>query len=88
MIRQMVAEGVEIARAEGIEFGEEFVPEAMRYLDQGGNHKPSILVDVEKGRPTENETHCGELARLAKLHGIKADLIDTIAKLIRSVENC
>ena len=43
-------------------------PDFVHYLDQGGEHRPSILVDVDKGKVTENEFHCGELARLAGCH--------------------
>ncbi len=87
MVEDMLREGIAICAAEGIELRPDFLAYAMHYLDQGGEHRPSILVDVEKGKVTENEFHCGELARLAHRHGVPAPTIDFIDKVLRCTEN-
>lgn len=87
MVEDMLREGIAIGAADGIELGPDFLAYAMDYLDQGGEHRPSILVDVEKGKFTENEFHCGELARLARRHGVPAPTIDFIDKVLRCTEN-
>ncbi len=87
MVEDMLREGVAICAAEGIELRPDFLAYAMHYLDQGGEHRPSILVDVEKGNVTENEVHCGELARLAHRHGIPAPTIEFVDKVLRCTEN-
>ena len=87
MVRDMIAEGMAICSAEGIELPEDFIELAMAYQDRGGEHRPSILVDVEKGKVTENEFLCGELARLARRHGVAAPTIGFIDKILRCTEN-
>ncbi|MBK9668812.1 MAG: 2-dehydropantoate 2-reductase [Thermomonas sp.] len=87
MVEDMLREGMDICRAEGVELGPDFLGFAMHYLDQGGEHRPSILVDVEKGKVTENEFHCGELARLARKHGVAAPTIHFVDKVLRCTES-
>jgi 2-dehydropantoate 2-reductase len=87
LVEDMLKEGMAICVAEGITLPENFLDYAMRYLDQGGEHRPSILVDVEKGKLTENEFHCGELARLARKHGVAAPTIAFVDKILRCTEN-
>ncbi len=87
MVEDMLREGIAIGVAEGIKLRPDFLAYAMHYLDQGGEHRPSILVDVEKAKVTENEFHCGVLARLARRHGVPAPTIDFVDKLLRCTEN-
>lgn len=87
LVENLLNEGIAICVAEGIDLPANFLAEAMHYLDQGGEHRPSILVDVEKGKVTENEFHCGELARLAHRHGVPAPTIGFIDKVLRCTEN-
>lgn len=87
MVEDMLREGMAICHAEGVELGADFLAFAMHYLDQGGEHRPSILVDVEKGKVTENDFHCGELARLARRHGVPAPTIGFVDKVLRCTEN-
>jgi 2-dehydropantoate 2-reductase len=87
MVEAMLREGIEIGQAEGIALPDDFLATAMHYLDQGGEHRPSILVDVERGKVTENEFHCGELARMAGRHGVQAPTIGFVDKVLRCTEN-
>jgi 2-dehydropantoate 2-reductase len=87
IVEAILREGIAICAAEGIELRPDYLAYAMHYLDQGGEHRPSILVDVEKGKLTENEFHCGELARLAHRHGVSAPTIDFVDKMLRCTEN-
>jgi len=87
MVKDMVREGMAVCAAEGIELPDGFLDQAMEYLDQGGEHRPSILVDVDKGKVTENEFHAAELARLANRHGISAPTISFVDKILRCTEN-
>lgn len=54
MVQDMLEEGMAICRAEGIELPADYLPQAMAYQGRSGEHRPSILVDVEKGKVTEN----------------------------------
>jgi 2-dehydropantoate 2-reductase len=86
MVRQMLEEGTMIADAMDVPIGSGFVDEAMTYLDSGGEHKPSILVDIEKGRKTENEYHCGKLVEYARRYNVNVSVIPVVYKLIKALE--
>lgn len=82
----LVREGIAVAQGLDLDIGDEFFAEAMEYLSRGGSHKPSILMDIEEGKRTENEYHCGNLLRNAKHLGIEAPVASTIYCLIKALE--
>jgi 2-dehydropantoate 2-reductase len=86
LIRQMLDEGIRIANAMDLSIGDEFIEEAMAYLDGGGEHKPSILIDIEMGRKTENEYHCGKLVEYARKYGVDVTVIPIVYSLIKTLE--
>ena len=82
----LVREGIAVAQGLDLDIGDEFFDEAMEYLAGGGSHKPSILMDIEEGKRTENEYHCGNLLRNAKYLGIEVPVANTIYCLIKALE--
>ncbi len=86
MISQIITEGIHIAQAMGIPLKDEYLEDAMDYLSKGGNHKPSILVDIENNVVTENEYFCGRLTQYAKEYGVEVTLIPIIYNLIKATE--
>jgi len=87
LVKQVVVEGIAIAHAMDIAIHGDFVEQAMIYLNNGGDHKPSILVDVEKKRKTENEYLCGKLNEYAQTYGVKCTLIPILSALIKTIES-
>lgn len=87
LVKQAVVEGISIAHAMDIAIQNDFVDQAMIYLNNGGDHKPSILVDVEKKRKTENEYLCGKLNDYAQAYGVKCTLIPILSTLIKTIES-
>ncbi len=87
LVKQIVQEGVLVAQAMNISIQTDFVDQAMLYLEKGGNHKPSILVDIENNRKTENDYHCGKLTEYAKAYGVTIKLIPIISTLIKTIES-
>ncbi len=86
MAAALIREGIEVGQALGLDIEWEYLNEAMAYLSKGGHHKPSILVDIEEGRRTENEYHCGNLLRYAKDLNIEVSVVDTTYCLIKALE--
>jgi ketopantoate reductase len=43
-------------------------------------------MDIEEGKRTENEYHCGNLMRYAKDLGIEVSVVDTIYCLLKALE--
>ncbi len=86
MVAQIVSEGIRIAQAMNINIKDDFLDDALRYLENGGNHKPSILIDIENNKVTENEYMCGRLTRYAEQYGVEVTLIPIIYNLIKTTE--
>jgi 2-dehydropantoate 2-reductase len=53
LIENHLDECIEVARAEGYEYGDEFREKALKYLSTAGAHKTSMLIDFEEGNPIE-----------------------------------
>lgn len=87
MITGILTEGIRIAQAMNIQIKDDFLEDAMIYLEQGGDHKPSMLMDIERGKPTENEYLCGQLTRYARQYGVEVTLIPIIYNLIKATES-
>ncbi len=87
LVKQAVVEGIAIAHAMDISIQSDFVEQAMIYLGNGGNHKPSILVDIENKRKTENDYLCGKLTSYAEEYGVKCKLIPILSTLIKAIES-
>lgn len=87
MVAQIIEEGIRIAQAMNIPIENEFLDDALGYLEKGGNHKPSILIDIENNKITENEYMCGRLARYAKEYGVEVTMIPIMYNLIKTTES-
>lgn len=65
------------AREEGVEIAKSDIDEWFHILDGlGADKKPSMLQDVEAGRPTEVELFAGTIRRLGQKHGISTPVND------------
>jgi 2-dehydropantoate 2-reductase len=53
---------------------------------RGHAHYPSMLEDVDRGRPTEVELINGSLVREAREHGVPVPLHDALYALVRGRE--
>ena len=86
LVHALVDEGKTVARAAGIELHDD--PWEMNVLatQRGSAHFPSMLEDVEAGRPTEVELINGALVRKAREHGVDAPLQEAVYALVRGRE--
>ena len=53
LVDALIKEGVAVARANEFSLGSDFYPYCVNYIRGAGNHKPSMLQDIEAGRRTE-----------------------------------
>jgi len=83
----ILEEGLEVAKANGYDFGPEALDQFTAYLEKGGAHKPSMLVDVENKKPTEVDFMSGAIARYGKMHEIPTPVNSTFTNLLKAVEN-
>lgn len=83
VVAAMMREAQAVGEALGIRFPlsvEERIAESRRM----GPHKPSMLQDLEAGRPMEIESITGAIAELARLLHLPTPTIDTVLALARA----
>jgi 2-dehydropantoate 2-reductase len=86
LVRDLVDEGKNVAAAAGVELHDD--PWEMNVLatQRGHRHSPSMLEDVEAGRPTEVELINGALVREAERHAVPVPLQTALYRLVRGRE--
>ena len=82
-IERAVTEVVDVARARGVALPDDEGPRTCAYIDTlPATMKPSFLLDVEAGGPTELETLSGAVARFASDAGIDCPVHDTVRTVL------
>jgi 2-dehydropantoate 2-reductase len=86
VVHALIDEGKAVARAASVELHDD--PWEMNVLAtrRGSAHFPSMLEDVEAGRPTEVELINGALVREAREHGVEAPQQEAVYALVRGRE--
>jgi len=87
LVDKLIKEGVMIARANEIHLGWDYYRYALKYLKDAGDHKPSMLVDIESGRITEAEFINGRIAVYAERAGLEAPYNIMMRSLVKSLES-
>ena len=84
--REILREGIEVARARGINFEPDFLDSCMNYLDKAGHHRVSMQADIEAGNPSEIEFLNGKIVEYGKIEGIPTLYNKIFVSLIRGCE--
>ena len=84
---QVLEEGLQVAVADGCNFGSDALAKFTAYLEKGGDHKPSMLIDVENKRPTEVDFMSGAIARFGQKHKVPTPVNSTFTELLKTIEN-
>ena len=82
----LLRESIAIAAANGFDYGAGFYETVREFNLNAGPHRPSMLVDIENGRKTENAFLVRRLAEYADLKGVPAPLHRTLATVIDALE--
>ncbi|MEJ2111497.1 MAG: 2-dehydropantoate 2-reductase [Acidobacteriota bacterium] len=86
LIEELLQESISVAAAYGFDYGPGFFEMVMEFNRKAGPHKPSMLVDLENGRKTENEFLIRRVADYAEKKGVPAPAHRTMAILIDALE--
>lgn len=86
MVECLVKEGIAVARANEISVGFDFFQKAMKYLSTAGDHKPSMLIDIEMKRTTEVDYINGQIVKYAERAGVPAPFNKMIRALVKTLE--
>lgn len=87
LIEQIINEGIEVAEKEKIRFPDDFVRRCMRYLRKGGDHFPSLTVDLINNRQTEIDYFNGKFVEYGKKHYVKTSLNLTFTNMVKAMTN-
>lgn len=63
----LVSEGLSVGSAVGYNYGEDAKEQCIRYLDAGGDHLPSMWIDLERRNPTEIEYMNGKIVKIGRM---------------------
>lgn len=87
LIEQVIAEGIQVAEAEKIKFPDDFLRQCMRYLKKGGDHFPSLAVDLINNRPTEIDFFNGKIVEYGRKHYIRTSLNLAFTNMVKAMTN-
>jgi len=87
IVEQIILEAMEVAKAEEIKLGENFVKLCLRYLKNAGDHFPSLAVDLISKKPTEIDFFNGKIVKYGRKHYIRTPLNLTFTNLVKAISH-
>ncbi len=87
LIEQIINEGIDVAEKEKIRFPDDFVRKCMQYLRKGGDHFPSLAVDLINNRQTEIDYFNGKIVEYGKKHYVKTSLNLAFTNMVKAMTN-
>ena len=85
IIEQILYEAVQVANAEEIKLPDNFIKLAIRYLNNAGNHMPSLAVDLINKRETEIDYMNGKIVDYGRKHYIKTPINLVLTNLVNAI---
>jgi len=85
IIEQIFYEAVQVANAEEIKLPENFIKLGIRYLNNAGNHMPSLAIDLINKRETEIEYMNGKIVDYGRKHYIKTPINLVLTNLVNAI---
>jgi len=86
LVEGIIDESVRVAEMERIELGKKFRRFCIRYLKNAGHHRPSMLVDLENGDPTEIDLLNGRIVQYGRKHCLPTPLNQSVTALVHLLE--
>jgi 2-dehydropantoate 2-reductase len=87
LVEALIDESVHVAERERIELGNKFRRFSIRYLKNAGHHRPSMLIDLENGDPTEIDQLNGKIVQYGRKHCLPVPLNQSVTALVHLLEN-
>lgn len=86
IVESLIKECIEVAGADGYDYGEDFFDRCVKFLLKAGAHKPSMLIDLEKGNPTEIDYINGKIAAIGNRLNIPVPFNTTMTAMVKAKE--
>jgi 2-dehydropantoate 2-reductase len=87
IVDALIKECIKVARGNEIDLGWNFYPHAIEYMSNAGNHKPSMLMDIEANRRTEIDYINGKFVEYGHQAGIETPYNITLKSLVKGLES-
>ncbi len=87
IVEQIILEAMEVAKAEEVKLGDNFVKLCLRYLKNAGDHFPSLAVDLISKKPTEIDFFNGKIVKYGRKHYIRTPLNLTFTNLVKAISH-
>ena len=87
IVDALIKECIKVARANEINLGWDFYPDAIEYMRKAGDHKPSMLMDIENKRRTEIDYMNGKFIAYGAQAGIETPYNIMIRSLVKAIES-
>lgn len=76
-----------VAKAKGYDFGEDYLKQALGYLEKVGVHKDSMCYDIANQSPTEIDFLGGKVVEYARAMGISVPFYTAMTNLVKALED-
>ncbi len=86
LVDSLIKEGIAVARINEFSLGSGYYPYAINYIKNAGNHKPSMLQDVEAKRRTEVDYINGKIVEYGLQAGVPTPYNTMIRGLVKALE--
>ncbi len=86
LVDALIKECVTVARANEIALGWDFYPYVLDYMKTAGDHKPSMLIDIETKRRTEIDFMNGKFVEYGERTEVKTPYNKTLRALVKALE--
>jgi len=87
IVDALVKECLTVARANEIFLGWDYYQQAMDYMGSAGDHKPSMLMDIEAQRRTEIDFMNGKFVEYGARAGVETPFNRTLWALVKGLES-
>ena len=80
-------EALAVAKAMGYDLGDDYLKQALGYLEKVGVHKDSMCSDIENKTPTEIDFLGGKIVEYARNKGVDTPFYVSLTNLVRAIED-
>jgi len=88
LVERAIREVVTVGRARGIGLGQDEADRILKFCDTlPDTMKPSLLLDLEAGRPTEIDDLSGAVSRIGRLAGVETPIHDTAVVALSAAQH-
>jgi len=84
LVELLLKECIDVAKHAGFDYGDGFYDYCLDYLQRGGHHKPSMLVDLENGNPTEIDYINGKIDSYGYTYNVAVPVNKVMTALVKA----